>query len=141
MSYAIRINKWMALIDGTLRNPIFGLGASITKEAADGNYIRILAETGIVGLICWLLLVRKIIKNSKNYNDSINLIIKYGMYMLVLTAILIDIFESSKIMMFYWFILGCAYSNNKLLDKGEINEKDTSSNVHLQWTKIFKRTN
>ena len=110
-SFAIRINKWMALIDGTLQHPIFGLGLSVTREACDGNYIRILAESGVMGVICWIALIVVIFKSTLKSQNDINIIAKYGLVVLLLTAVFIDVFEASKIMMFYWFIFGCLYAS------------------------------
>ena len=126
-SFAIRINKWMALIDGTIKHPIFGLGLSVSKEACDGNYIRILAETGIVGILAWIGIVANILKNTKKKQGGINVLANYGMLVLLMTAVFIDIFEASKIMMLYWFILGCAYaSNNNCKTEVEKIKKSTS---------------
>lgn len=136
LSFAIRINKWMALIDGTMKHPIFGLGLSISKEACDGNYIRILAETGISGFLLWIWLCINILKNTKVNHNNINLLANYGMIVLLLTAIFIDIFEASKIMMLYWFILGCAYASNdskigvKKIEKLTL-EKEKNMNTNL----------
>ena len=117
LSFKIRINKWMALIDGTMNHPIFGLGLSVTKEACDGNYIRILAESGILGFLAWLCLIISILKNTYKCEDDINFIANYDMIILLLTAIFIDVFEASKIMMFYWLILGAAYAHNNIINK------------------------
>ena len=127
LSFKIRINKWMALIDGIIKSPIYGLGLSISKEACDGNYIRIFAESGILGLLTWVFLIIIIIKNTKKNKDDINILAYYGMIVLLLTAILIDVFEASKIMMLYWLILGAAYSyqniNNENKEKVEEQSK------------------
>lgn len=128
LSFKIRINKWMALIDGTMKSPILGLGASITREACDGNYIRILAESGILGLFAWILLCIVIIKSTKNNIDNMNILAFYGMLVLFLTAIFIDVFEASKIMMFYWFIVGAAYSYSNINYKTTPKDNSVSDN-------------
>ena len=71
----------------------------------------------------------RILKDFKADND-INCMIKYGMYCLLISAIFIDIFESSKIMMFYWFVLGCAYSKEMMEVKIK-NENSTSFDVNI----------
>lgn len=132
-SFSIRINKWMSLIDGTMQHPILGLGLSVTKEACDGNYIRILAESGIIGLLAWLGLCISILKSTREKQNSLCYLANYGMLVLLMTAIFIDIFEASKIMMLYWFIMGCAYASDKLkIEKSEevtlVGKKDMNNN-------------
>ena len=126
MSFLIRINKCMALIDGTLKYPIFGLGLSVTKEACDENYVRIFAESGILGIITWMSVIITVYKSTKQNKDEFNTLVKYGVIILLLEAIFIDIFEASKIMMFYWFVVGCAYASN---DKKQCNEEDKENKI------------
>lgn len=104
-SFNLRFNHWAQLLDGFKKYPILGLGASITTTAADGNYIRILVESGIVGFILWsiLILYLIIILDKKNIYDGMT---KYALFSLLLGAIFIDLFEASKIMMTFWFMLG-----------------------------------
>lgn len=104
-SFNIRIMKWCNYLDGFLMRPLFGLGMSIVKNASDGAYIRCLVESGIIGSIIWLFLMFKVItiklkdKFKQNY-------IKYSWILLLLGAVFIDLFDASKIMCFYWFLLG-----------------------------------
>ena len=98
-----RVSHWMQMIDGWLKTPIIGLGVSISESAADGNYVRILAESGILGLIAWIYLLLSI---RKNINKTQNPEILYSLLSIILGALLIDIFEASKIMMTFWFMIG-----------------------------------
>lgn len=116
-SYTIRVYHWMQLIDGFLRSPIIGVGNSISGGSADGNYIRILSESGLLGLLTWIYLLIYIGKSSRG-NDLINKNVHYALISIVLGAFLIDLFEASKIMMFFWVLLGILLSqDNKEKEK------------------------
>lgn len=112
-SFNLRFNHWAQLFDGLKEQPLLGLGASVTTEAADGNYIRILAESGILGLIAWISLIVYIIFSLCNDN-SLNIITKFTLYSLLLGALFIDVFEASKLMMIFWFMLGITLKNNEV---------------------------
>lgn len=104
-SFNIRIMKWCNLLDGFLDHPLFGLGMSIVKNASDGAFIRCLVESGIIGFIIWMILLFNII-NIKLGNKFRQKYIKYSWLLLLLGGLFIDLFDASKIMCFYWFILG-----------------------------------
>lgn len=101
-SYA-RFSHWMQLIDGWIKYPIFGLGVSVSGGAADGNYIKILCETGIVGLVLWCLVLFNIIKFLKSKNSFLY----YSFISIIIGSLFIDLFDASKLMMLFWFSLGC----------------------------------
>lgn len=123
-SFIIRVSHWMQLIDGFLRYPVLGAGASISQSAADGNYVRIIAESGILGIAFWLYLNFYIIKSTKNTRENKwNYVARYALYSMLLGSIFIDVFEASKIMMAYWLILGITYAiNEKKHNKPKDNE-------------------
>lgn len=111
MSWAIRSSKWAVLIEGFLKSPLIGQGQSFALEAADGDYVRLLSESGIIGTYLFLFLCVNVVKIFKNKDNAIYSLINYGMLSLLISAIFIDVFESSKVMMFYWFICGVAFKN------------------------------
>lgn len=106
-SLYVRVSHWMQLIDGWIHSPFIGLGVSIAGTACDGNYVKILTETGIFGLMIWLYLLYVIFKQLK-YSKWL----KYSLITIVIGALLIDLFDASKVMMFFWFILGVFFSRN-----------------------------
>jgi len=122
-SFIIRISKWFDLIDLSMKYPITGAGVSISGEALDGNYTRILCESGIIGLILWTLFIVIILIENKHSKYKYKSIVIFGMFTLLLQALFIDIFEASKIMMFYYFILGCSIFN---IEKNNKNNKKNS---------------
>jgi len=129
-SFIIRVSHWMQLIDGFLRYPLFGAGASISQSAADGNYIRIIAESGILGMASWVYLNFYIIKSTKNtIENKWNYVARYGLYSMFLGAIFIDVFEASKIMMMYWLILGITYAINEKNQNNKSKENEIENVV------------
>lgn len=111
-SWNLRVNHWMQLIDGTLRSPLFGTGVSIAGSASDGEYIRVLAESGIIGLILWLYLYYIVMHILNKYKDDKNCIVsKYALIGMLIGAIFIDIFSASKVIMMFWFFVGMSYSS------------------------------
>ena len=111
-SFNLRFNHWAQLLDGFFRHPLFGLGPSITTEAADGNYIRILVESGVVGIVLWILLLIQIFK-SLTKNNQLNYFAKLSFYSVLIGAIFIDLFEASRIMPLFWLIIGWVVSYNE----------------------------
>lgn len=116
----IRYFKWSAAIDGFFKYPIFGYGPGIT-HTMDGNYIKLLGEHGIVGLFLWGYILHIVHKISKN--DFITGFI----LILCVTSIMIDMFEASKIMEFYWACVGVVLIDKKNIStnimSGENDEK------------------
>lgn len=107
LSTSIRFFKWSAAIDGFLKYPLFGYGIGIT-HVMDGHYVRILGETGLFGLILWLLFYTfyiKIFKRLKNVN-VFYYFIYLSMLSVMVSATFIDMFDASKNMEFVWLIVG-----------------------------------
>lgn len=108
-SYA-RFSHWMQLIDGWLSSPIIGCGISVAGNSADGNYIKILAETGVMGLVVWIYLLYIIFKTLTQTEKNTWLL--YSFISIVIGATFIDLFDSSKIMMMFWFLYGAYLRGN-----------------------------
>lgn len=135
LSFNMRISKWADLLNGVAENPLLGLGLSTTTEAVDGNYVRYLAESGILGFIFWVLLIVSVFKLSKKnnkvssewYTSLLSKTLYFGVISLLIMAIFIDIFEASKIAMFLWMLVGISLKSLKLnqqLDKSIIKQSD-----------------
>lgn len=118
-SFFQRISHWFQMIDGLTKkgvNLIFGLGVSVSGNSADGNYIRLLVENGLIGLIIFLILLKimlKTLSDSQEYGYY-----KYSLLTVIFGAVVIDLFEASKIMMLVWFIIGYIIQKN---EEGEQN--------------------
>lgn len=122
-SFYQRVSHWFQLIDGLSKkriNWLIGMGISLSGNSADGNYIRIMVENGLIGLALWIILMKKsynsIISNKKLY------FYKYSFICTIIGAIFIDLFESSKIMMLMWFIIGYVINKNTKEEENEIKK-------------------
>lgn len=112
MSTNIRFFKWGAAWDGFKKNILFGYGYGVT-HVMDGNYFRLLGETGLIGTYLWLKLYFTYLKRAKKYSSKST--ICYSVYFMMLSVLIsatfIDMFDASKIMEFLWFMIGLAIYN------------------------------
>lgn len=124
-SYVYRVSKWATLLKQTLKTPFLGLGPSIVGEGIDGNFVRTICETGLLGITAWLVITGYILKVS--YKNRKNIYSNYIFFITInlsIIAVFIDIFEASKIMPILWFILGAALIELE-------NKKDKTKIVHV----------
>ena len=113
VSYNMRIRKWASLLECFKQSPVVGCGSGSATTAVDGNYVRLLVESGALGTIAWMGFIISIMKGSKKRSNESYLIVKYGTIAIILTAIFIDVFAASKIMMFYYLIVGYDVESHK----------------------------
>ncbi len=118
---------WPRAIDGFKTNPFTGTGyATLTKESVDifteadstdNNYLRTLGETGGLGFIsfygCVILALYFAVRNLNNEDQllatlSVGLI--GGTIGLLLNAIYIDVFASSKVAESFWLLYGLFFA-------------------------------
>lgn len=116
-SFNIRFDvEWPRAIRAFEKNPLLGTGYSSITIATDNDYLRILGETGILGLLSFTLLFFILIKKyfqaflkkdglEKKFLISTLCII----FVMFATATFIDIFEASKIAILFWIILGIGW--------------------------------
>lgn len=106
-------NAWRAFMS----NPLLGSGYSSITLATDGDYLRALGETGILGfssfIIIFVLLGITLKKAGPAVESPLTRGLVYGLaggfISLSLNAILIDVFEASKVAETLWLLLGiCA---------------------------------
>ncbi|EHS96157.1 hypothetical protein WHZ68_05955 [Klebsiella oxytoca] len=112
----VRFTRWVTLVKTTSNNIItllIGLGPSYAGKAVDGNYVRIFVETGLVGLITYLLFLLSCLKNIKQ-----KLLTNY-VWILMVTALFIDIFVTFKAMFFFWFFYGYYIYNHQKINTKE----------------------
>ncbi len=120
-STSIRLDvEWPMSLRSFYKNPLLGTGYSTLGLATDNDYLRALGETGILGLLAFLsvllALFKKLISTLKNQTglNKILLTSALGIFVsFLLTAVFLDVFESSKIAILFWAFMGLALSINK----------------------------
>ena len=106
--------QWPRALEAFQRNILFGSGYSSINLATDGNYLRMLGETGILGTLSFLFIFLVygvyVYKSLPHINSplakSFVIGITAGIFGLSLNAVLIDVFEASKIAFILWLLVG-----------------------------------
>lgn len=117
----IRLNvEWPRAIRATFKNPLFGTGYSSISLATDNDYLRLLGEVGILGLLSFaLIFIRSstVLINAYRRFTSFSILEKayIGGYIgavpgILLNATFIDVFEASKFAIIFWLISGMVLS-------------------------------
>ncbi len=107
--------EWPNAFAAFKRNVLLGSGYSTLNVASDGDYIRMLGETGVAGslgflgiiLAAYVLFFRKL-HALEGYEKAFVIGVFGGLTGLLLNAILIDVFEASKVAFTFWLLLGAA---------------------------------
>lgn len=107
--------QWPKAVAAFKRNILLGSGYSTLSVAADGDYHRMLGETGLLGTIAFLGVFAAsfaLFLKSKDKLKSLTRSLVIGLYAgivgLLINATLIDVFEASKIAFTLWLLLGVA---------------------------------
>ena len=107
--------QWPKAIEAFKRNILLGSGFSTLSVAADGDYHRMLGETGLLGTIAFLGIILVAFLLFLKGKDSMRgpprgfvIGVFAGLTGLLLNAVLIDVFEASKVAFTLWVLLGVA---------------------------------
>lgn len=123
-SLNIRLNaEWPRAVRSVLKNPVLGTGYSSVGLATDNDYLRSLAETGILGFLAFGLIILRFLKSSlkfllsppRRFEHVFIVAVTFGLVGLLLNAVFIDVFEASKIAIITWMLLGLAEKTKVLL--------------------------
>jgi O-antigen ligase len=125
-SASARIFSWQDSVEAWKKNPILGRGIS-GHGFIDGEYIRILPETGAIGLLAFLWLLWSIFKHSilvyKKMDEELykGLVLGFiaGFIGLVFHAVTANTFIMIRIMEPFWFVAGIIMMLPRLLDSTE----------------------
>ncbi len=118
LSFTTRFQgEWPHTILAFERNIFLGSGYGSVSLAVDNNYLRLLGETGLFGFMAFLSIfavlavyIKKILpKITSRLERSFVLGFAAGTFGLALNAILIDVFEASKIAFTYWLLMGIIF--------------------------------
>jgi len=114
-SGAIRFNvEWPRSLRAFTKNPLLGTGYSSVTLATDNDYLRLLAETGLLGFLAFFLiffeLLRRVFyfcqKAKPGLAKSLVIGIAGATLGLLANAVFIDVFESSKVAFIFWILIG-----------------------------------
>lgn len=118
-AFMTRIDTWKWVYNWMIvKNPLFGGGIGRVTLMIDSEFLRILAETGFVGLICFLWFIKTIIKTGKAVTPQItseNSSSMLAALPVAVTAIIIAYFIHSlgsttfttiRTMEPFWFLIG-----------------------------------
>ena len=97
----IRSYRWATLIKSTTNSfdsILIGMGPSFGSAAVDGYFVRVFVESGVVGLTCFFLFLRALMKLRREAFGAFRAFV----VVLMVTACFIDIFTSYKTMILLW---------------------------------------
>ena len=121
--------EWPRALEALNRNMILGSGYSSINVATDNNFLRILGEIGILGLASFLAIFLTAIIYMWRVLPSIHdpkaralvMGVFAGLIGVTLNAILIDVFEASKLAFVLWTVLGVTLGVTKLYQEKEVH--------------------
>jgi len=114
-SLNIRLNvEWPRALRSLIKNPLLGTGYSSVGLAVDNEYLRILAETGILGLLSFILILLRYFKTSLPFflryqpgpESAFIVSVSCFLISLLLGGLFIDVFTASKVAIIAWTVLG-----------------------------------
>ncbi len=113
-SLSIRLNlEWPRAITAFLKNPLLGTGYSSLGLATDNDFLRSLAEVGLLGTIAFILVLVEVSKRiflSLKKGDKFTRYLSAGVFSMVIVflvnGLFIDVFEASKVASLFWMMLG-----------------------------------
>lgn len=115
LSFTTRFQgQWPRALEGLSRNPLLGSGYSSINLATDNNYLRILGEVGYLGLLAFLsifllfgIYVKKVLPHIQDKPTRAFVVgMVAALFGLGLNAVLIDVFEASKVAFTLWLLVG-----------------------------------
>lgn len=106
--------EWPRAIRAFRKNPLLGTGFSSVTLATDNDYLRSLAETGLLGFISfWLIFLeigRRVIvfirKEKTGFAKAMVVALTGVAIGLFANAVFIDVFEASKVALIFWMLMG-----------------------------------
>jgi len=130
LSFTTRFQgEWPKTFEAFKRNIFLGSGYGSVSLAVDNNYLRILGESGLFGLIAFasifiiaVIYIKKLLpKVESPVIRSFVIGFMAGSFGLALNAFLIDVFEASKIAFTYWLLMGITIGFLHLYKKEELD--------------------
>jgi len=125
--------EWPRAILAFEKNPLLGTGFSSVTLSTDNDYLRMLAETGILGFLAFFAFVFEVLRIAIGFisnklaekRDKLIIIGIIGSSIgYFLNATFIDVFEASKIAFFFWILAGAALKIIDLENEDLKSKKD-----------------
>lgn len=116
-SSVIRFTRWTTLVKAwgaSTGTVLLGLGPSFGGVAVDGYYVRVLSESGLLGLGAFAVLVVALLRER-----AVPRYLRQYIVVLLISALFIDVLVASKPMLLLWFLLGSWQSRNAVADAGD----------------------
>jgi hypothetical protein len=118
-STAIRLNvEWPGAIRAFTKDPLIGTGYSSVGLAVDNDYLRLLAEVGLLGFLGFMLIISRILTSfissfpltEKLSGINLGFVagVIGGVVGTMINAVFIDVFEASKFAITFWLLVGLA---------------------------------
>lgn len=126
VSFTTRLQgEWPRALEAFNRNLLLGSGYSSIGLATDGNYFRMLGETGVLGFVSFALIfiflgvyIYKTLPSVDSpFARSYVLGVVAAIFALFVNAFLIDVFEASKVAFVTWLLIGVCLGVLKLYQK------------------------
>ncbi len=108
-SALIRLKRWFTILKSIPESNVHllaGFGPSFASVAVDGYFVRVLVETGVLGLLVFSGFFFSIVRYGLIKKDYT--LCQFSV-VLLLTSCFIDIFVASKVMFLFWFYMGVRY--------------------------------
>lgn len=113
-SFQIRLQiEWPRAINAFLKNPFLGTGYSSQGLATDNDFLRFLAEVGLLGTLAFALVLTEVVKRIYCCFRDESRIVRFfsaGVLAMMITflvnGLFIDVFEASKVAALFWMMLG-----------------------------------
>lgn len=119
-SSAIRFQvEWPRAVRAFTKNPLLGTGYSSVTLATDNDYLRALAETGLLGFTSFGLIFLEYFRQflammrlKVRKEEKVVLIGLTGAVVgMLANGLFIDVFEASKVAYIFWLLIGMASAN------------------------------
>ena len=99
---------------------IMGLGPGSLTPALDGGWLRLISETGVVGTVAFLLLMRRI--------SSLSTSCLMAVFALAVNMLMVDSHNAYKVMAFLFFLAGTQVKDK--LKQGNLARSSPNSRLH-----------
>ncbi|PIU33326.1 hypothetical protein COT04_00655 [Candidatus Shapirobacteria bacterium CG07_land_8_20_14_0_80_39_12] len=117
--------EWPRSLRAFAKNPFLGTGYSSVTLATDNDYLRLLAETGLLGFLAFFLIFLEIGRqvfrfariSQPGLKKSLVMALSGAALGLLANAVFIDVFESSKVAFIFWLLMGILVGMIKLKEE------------------------